>query len=194
MRRGVLADFAANRCTNLGTVAPVHPAPNTRVALLGMDLVHARVGTNNSANALETRSGQNVHRAGQAADVRGPQSACRWRPEKRSRRLLSGSARRVDPTNVLDLVVVDRVGPAVERWRCIGTEARRVVIAERRDELKKWSLRVRRSAWGWDPHTGTATGSVAHEFQIVAMISDARLEHLIGSGLAHRNAINDCFR
>src|SRR6266508_6840052 len=27
-RRGVLADFAANRCTNLGTVAPVHPAPH----------------------------------------------------------------------------------------------------------------------------------------------------------------------
>src|SRR5207249_7782735 len=53
MRRRVLADSAADRGTHLGAVAPVHPAPHTRVAFLGMDLVDAGVATNRAAIAFE---------------------------------------------------------------------------------------------------------------------------------------------
>src|SRR5206468_8240024 len=53
MRRRVLADPAADRGTHLGAVAPVHPAPHTRVAFLGVDVVDAGVGTNRAAIALE---------------------------------------------------------------------------------------------------------------------------------------------
>jgi hypothetical protein len=41
MRGRVLADLAADPGTHLGAVAPVHSAPHTRVAFLGMDIVHA---------------------------------------------------------------------------------------------------------------------------------------------------------
>ena len=37
MRRRVFADAAAERGTHLGAVAPVHPAPHTRIAFLGLD-------------------------------------------------------------------------------------------------------------------------------------------------------------
>src|SRR5438874_12860427 len=53
MRRGVLADPRAERRSHLGAVAPVHPAPDTRVAFLGMNVVDARVVPNRAAVALE---------------------------------------------------------------------------------------------------------------------------------------------
>src|SRR5436309_11967042 len=53
MPRRVLADSAADRGTHLGAVAPVHPAPHTSVAFLGMDLVDAGVITNRAAIAPE---------------------------------------------------------------------------------------------------------------------------------------------
>ena len=53
MRRRVLADPAADRGTHFGAVAPVHSAPHTRVAFLGMDLIDACVVTNRAAIALE---------------------------------------------------------------------------------------------------------------------------------------------
>ena len=43
MRRSVLTDLAANRGSYLRAVAKVHPAPHTRVAFLGMNLLDARV-------------------------------------------------------------------------------------------------------------------------------------------------------
>ena len=55
MRRRVLADLAADRSTHLGAVAPVHPAPYTRVAFLGMDLLDAGVAANRAAIALERK-------------------------------------------------------------------------------------------------------------------------------------------
>src|SRR5215813_6063084 len=49
MPRRVPADPAAEPGTHLGAVAPVHPAPHTCVAFLGMDLCDARVVTNRAA-------------------------------------------------------------------------------------------------------------------------------------------------
>src|SRR6476469_1114836 len=46
MPRRVPADPTTERGAHLGAVAPVHPAPHTRVAFLGMDLCDARVVTN----------------------------------------------------------------------------------------------------------------------------------------------------
>jgi hypothetical protein len=62
------------------------------------------------------------------------------------------------------------------------TEARGVVIPERCDELKKRRLRIRGCGWSRDPHAGAASGRVALQFRIVAVISDARRERSIGSG------------
>src|SRR5262249_27065553 len=59
----------------------------------------------------------------------------------------------------------------------MGTEARGVVIPERRDEPEKRGLRIRECGWSRDPHTGAAAGLVALKFRIVAMISNARREH-----------------
>src|SRR5262245_55774319 len=53
MRRRIFADSAAEGGTDLGTVAPVHPAPHTRGAFLSMDLLDAGVATNRAAIALE---------------------------------------------------------------------------------------------------------------------------------------------
>src|SRR5207247_9129663 len=53
MRRRVLADLTAERGTHLGAVAPVHPAPHTRVAFLGMDLCDAGVMTNRAGDPFE---------------------------------------------------------------------------------------------------------------------------------------------
>src|SRR5213080_47537 len=53
MRRRVLADLPAERGTHLGAVAPVHPAPHTRVAFLGMDLCDAGVVTNHAGDPFE---------------------------------------------------------------------------------------------------------------------------------------------
>src|SRR4029450_7828050 len=53
MRRGVLADLAADGGTHFGAVAPVHSPPPPRVAFLGMDLLDAGVVTNRAAIALE---------------------------------------------------------------------------------------------------------------------------------------------
>ena len=76
----------------------------------------------------------------------------------------------------------------------MGTEARGVVIPERRDELKERSLRIRECGRGRDPHTRAAAGRVALEVRIVAVISDARREHRIGSGFADHDAIGDRVR
>src|SRR5882762_3162070 len=53
MCRRVLADPAADRRTHLGAVAPMHPAPYTRVAFLGMDLLDTGVVTNGTDIAGE---------------------------------------------------------------------------------------------------------------------------------------------
>src|SRR6266545_4523533 len=76
----------------------------------------------------------------------------------------------------------------------MGTEARGVVIPERRDELEERSLRIRECGWSRDPHAGAAAGRVALELRIVAVISNARPEHRIACGLAERDAVSDRFR
>src|SRR5947207_5155378 len=53
MRCRVLADLAADSCTHLGAVAPVHAAPHPCVALIGMNLIDAGVVPNRAAIALE---------------------------------------------------------------------------------------------------------------------------------------------
>src|SRR2546429_10025430 len=110
------------------------------------------------------------------------------------RAIYGGTARLGGPTEVLDLVEVDRVGPSVERSRSMGTEARGVVIPERRDELKERNLRIRECGWSRCPNTRAVAGRVALELWIVAVISDARREHRICSGLADHDAIGDRFR
>src|SRR5262249_14854118 len=130
----------------------------------------------------------------QTADIGAPQRACRWRPEQRSRRLLGGSARLSCPAEVLNLIVVDPIGSAVERRRSRGTEARGFVVPEWRDELEKWSLWTSESGWGRDPHAGTTAGRVAIKLRIISVISNARCENGVGCGLTNRNAIADCFR
>src|SRR4029453_6545290 len=112
----------------------------------------------------------------------------RRRPEQCSRRLLGGSARLGSPTEIPDLVVIDRVGLAVERWRRLGTEARGIVVPERRDELKEWSLRVRECRWSRNRHTGAGAGGVALQLRIVAVIASTLREHRIGSGFADHDS------
>jgi hypothetical protein len=53
MRRRVLADFAADCDTHLSAVAKVHSAPHTRVAFLGVNLVHAGVVTHHAVEPPE---------------------------------------------------------------------------------------------------------------------------------------------
>ena len=71
----------------------------------------------------------------------------------------------------------------------MGTEARGVVIAERRDELEERSLRIRECGWSRVPHSGAAAGRVALELRIVAVISKARREYRVGCGLADGDAV-----
>src|SRR5204862_399050 len=104
-----------------------------------------------NADGLETGGGQQVHGTRQTANVGGPQRGRRRRPEQRRRRLLGGPARLGGSTEVPALVVVDRVGPAIEGWRSMRTETRGVVIAERRDELEERRLRIRECGWSRVP-------------------------------------------
>ena len=106
-------------------------------------------------------------------------------------RLCGSSARLGSPTEIPYLVVVDRVGPALERWRRFGAESRRVVIPEGRDELEEWTLRSRECWWSRGPHSRAAARRVALELRIVAVIANTRREHGDRRGLTNDDATRD---